>query len=102
MNTLLGLLFPLGIVVLVVLSIVWHFGRSSSILEQWANQHGYRILSREYCCIKGPFIWTSGKDQVVYYVTIEDESGQKRQGWVRCGGLFLGMLSENVDVRWDR
>jgi hypothetical protein len=96
-------LLPVGFVILAVFVIWWHYSRSSSLLEQWARRHGYRILSQEYCYFfKGPFFWTSSKDQVVYYVTVEDEEGRQRKGWVRCGGYFLGLLSDNVEVRWDR
>ena len=50
----------------------WHFSRSNSLLDQWAERNGY-------------------------YVTAEDREGKRRRGWGRCGGL----LSDNVEVRWD-
>ena len=88
--------------VLVILSFVWHFGRSSSLLHQWAAENGYRIVSQEYRnFFKGPFFWTSSKGQTVYYVVVEDSGGKRRRGWVRCGGWWLGLLSDNVEVRWD-
>src|SRR5947209_5710385 len=43
------LLLPIGFVIVAVLAIVWHYSRSSSLLEQWAQRHGYRILSQQYC-----------------------------------------------------
>ena len=96
------LVVPVIFVILAVMAMMWHYGRGSSLLEQWAQGHGYRILSQEYChFLKGPFFWTSSKDQVVYYVTVEDQEGRKRKGWVRCGGYFFGLLSDNVEVRWD-
>src|SRR5262249_36093276 len=50
---------------------------------------------------KGPFFWTSTKAQTVYYVFVEDSDGNKRSGWVRCGSCWFGLLSDNVEVRWD-
>ncbi len=87
---------------LVLLSMLWHFSRSSSILQQWADRNGYRIIDQQYrTFFKGPFFWTSTKGQVVYYVKGEDAKGRRRSGWVRCGGWFLGLLSNHVDVRWE-
>jgi hypothetical protein len=96
--------FAVFVVIIVVLvgSIAWHFGRSKSILQQWADKNGYRILQQEYRnFFKGPFFWTSSKGQTVYYVTVSDSAGKVRKGWVRCGGWFLGLLSDNIEVCWD-
>jgi hypothetical protein len=89
------------VAVLAVLTLVWHFGRSSSLLRRWAAENGYRILSQEYRVLRqGPFFWTSARGQAVYYVVVED-AVQKRSGWVRCGGWWFGLWSDNVEVRWD-
>jgi hypothetical protein len=95
--------FVLGAVAaLVILGLVWQFWRSSSLLHQWAAEHGYRIIRQEYrTFFKGPFFWTSTKGQTVYYVVVEDSAGNRRRGWVRCGGWWFGLLSDNVEVRWD-
>ena len=45
--------------------------------------------------------WTSSRGQTVYCVTVEDEQGNQRHGWVRCGSWLFGLLSDNVDVRWE-
>ncbi len=85
-----------------VLSLVWHFHRSQTLLERWARESGLRVVSREYrWFFKGPFFWTSSRGQTVYYVTVEDDAGRRRTGWVRCGGWFLGLLSDHVDVAWE-
>ena len=88
--------------VFVVVLIVWHFSRSRSLLEQWAQKNGFRIIHQEYrTFFRGPFFWTTSKGQTVYYVAVEDREGNRRNGWVRCGGWFLGLLSDKVDVRWE-
>jgi hypothetical protein len=97
-----GFVLFLAFAAVVVLAIVWHYSRSNDLLHQWAERHGYRIVRQEYRnFFKGPFFWTTSRGQTVYYVTVEDRQGQQRNGWVRCGGRFLGLLSDNVDVRWD-
>ena len=92
----------IGLLAVVGLSVAWHYGRSSALLEGWAQRHGYRIVAKEYrTFFRGPFFWTTGKGQTVYYVTVEDQHGQLHNGFVRCGGWFLGLLSDHVEVRWD-
>jgi hypothetical protein len=93
-----GLFF---VALVVVLAMVWHFGRSHSLLHQWADQNNYRIIRQEYRFFKGPYFWTSTKGQTVYYVVLEDREGNQRSGWVRCGSWWFGLLSDNVEVRWD-
>jgi hypothetical protein len=91
-----------AVAVVVILAIVWHFGRSNSLLHRWAAQSGLRIIRQEYRnFFKGPFFWTSTKGQTVYYVVVEDSAGNTRSGWVRCGSWWFGLLSDNVEVRWD-
>jgi hypothetical protein len=44
------------VIVTVVLSLCWHFGRSNSLLHQWAAQNRYRIIRQEYRTLfKGPY-----------------------------------------------
>src|SRR4051812_41477629 len=87
---------------LVVLSIVWHYSRASSLLRRWAEENGYRLVHSKYrLFFRGPFFWTTSKGQAVYRVTVEDTDGSLRYGWVRCGGWFLGMVSDHVEARWD-
>ncbi len=102
MEAVAGVVLILALGAVATLAIVWHFSRSSDLLHQWAERHGYRIVQQEYRnFFKGPFFWTSSKGQTVYYVTVEDRAGHRRNGWVRCGGWFLGLLSNDVEVRWD-
>ena len=93
-----GVLFAL----LAVLAWVWGSSRGTSLLEGWASSAGLEILRQEECWFfKGPFFWTSSKSQRVYRVTVRDGAGRTRSGYVRCGGYLMGMMSDNVDVRWD-
>ena len=87
---------------LAVGSMVWGFRRGEVLLDRWAARHGYRIVEREYRWVaKGPFFFRSGKGHSVYRITVSDRDGTTRRGYARCGGWFLGLLSDHVDVRWD-
>jgi hypothetical protein len=90
------------VIVVGLFATIWHFSRSSSVLDQWAAENGYRIISQNYRhLVKGPFFLRSGKGHAVYYVTVEDESGRQRSGYVRIGGWIAGVLSDKVTVEWD-
>ena len=87
---------------LAIASIVWRGGRADSMLTDWAQSSGLRMLAAERrTFFKGPFFWTSTKGQMIFYVTVEETGGQIRHAWVRCGGYWLGMLSDNFEVRWE-
>lgn len=79
----------------------WKFTRSRILLEQWAHRNEYSIVKSERrSIVTGPFVWTSSRNQTIYFVTITDKTGKRRNVWVRCGGYYLGALSDEVDVRW--
>jgi hypothetical protein len=86
----------------VVLLGMWHYSRGRQLLEGWAGRQGLDLVDVEVRFLRrGPFFWTTSNGQLVYYVSLRDGSGEIRRAWVRCGGWFFGMLSDNVDVRWD-
>ncbi len=90
------------VIVLAIVSMSWTFARSSSILETWARENGYRLLSSEYRWLsKGPYFFRTSKGQTVYRVSVQDAQGRTRSGFVRCGSWIFGLLSDKVDVRWD-
>ncbi len=39
--------------------------------------------------------------QRVFYVRIRNPGGQERSGWVRLGNWWLGLLSDQVEERWE-
>ena len=78
------------------------FGLGQGILDRWAKANGFEVVSQERCWFfKGPFFWTGTRGQEVYRVTVRDGEGRTRSGYVRCGGYWLGVLSEHAEVRWD-
>ena len=90
------------IIALAIGAVFWHYARSRSLLEEWASENGYRILSSEHRHLaRGPFFWTTSKGQTVYRVSIEDREGRVRSGWVRCGSWMMGLWSDRVQVKWD-
>src|SRR5215203_3704968 len=90
------------VVVIGLASMAWSFSRSRSLIQEWADENGYRVVEAKYrWIVRGPFFWTTSKSQTVYRLTVEDAHGNLRRGWVRCGSWLAGLWSHRVDVRWD-
>ena len=69
--------------------LIWTFSRSRQMLERWAADNSYEILSSQLRWLrKGPFFWTSSKGQVVYYVAVRTPEGHTKRGWVRRGSFW--------------
>ena len=83
-------------------SISWHFSRSRRMLNDWAARNGFELMSCEYCWLwRGPFFFRSSKGQAVYRILVRDAQGRQRSGYARCGGWLWGLLTDQVNVRWD-
>lgn len=102
-NQLMLLIFGVGVVFAVgLLAIRWHFSRSRQLLETWAARERYRIVEQKYRSVrKGPYFWTSSRGQAVYHVVVRDPKGIERRGWVRLGGFWRGLHSDQVEVTWE-
>jgi hypothetical protein len=102
LEVLLPFVMALFFIGLAVFMIFWTHRRAEQLLDQWAADNGVQIVQREYRLFrKGPFFWTSGRGQLVYYFIAQDRFGMQRAGWARCGSWFLGMLSDRIEVRWE-
>jgi hypothetical protein len=74
--------------------------KARRLINEWAERSNVKILKQKIRRFrKGPFFWTSSKEQVVYYGTIEDK-GQTRNAYIRCGGFWPGMASDRIEVKW--
>ena len=89
------------IVGIMVVAVYLQVTRSQKLLKGWAAENGYQFLHVEHRMFrKGPFAW-SARGQSVYRVEVRDEQGVERKGWVRCGSWWAGVLSDQVQARWD-
>ena len=85
-----------------VISIRWRIAKAQPIIERWAQEQGLKLLRVEYRdFFRGPFMLRSSKSQAVFFVSVQDASGQVRDGHVRVGGFFRGLKSDEIDVRWN-
>ncbi|WP_110515204.1 hypothetical protein [Herpetosiphon llansteffanensis] len=102
MDSIFPFLVFVGLVGLTITFLVFEHKRSVTLIQQWANANGYRIIALEQRWLRrGPFFWRSGKNQTVFYVDVIDPQGMARALWIRCGGWFMGLFSDQLDVRPD-
>lgn len=74
--------------------------RAEAMLRRWADKQSLELTSVSYRPFGGPF-WFRGQDQWVFEIVARDPSGGQRQGHAICGSLFLGLWSDQVDVKWS-
>ncbi len=87
---------------IVIVALLWTFTRARRILESWAAENGYHIISSELRWLRrGPFFWTTSKNQVVYHVTVRIPEGTVKNGWVRCGSWWWGVFQNRAEARWE-
>lgn len=91
-----------GAVALTVGFLSWSLRRGRTLLARWAAANGFTLVQTEWRWIaKGPYFWRSSNNQMVYRIAVSDAGGTVRRGWARCGGWVWGLLTDQVDVRWD-
>ncbi len=84
-----------------VVSLFWRRNRVRALLEAWAHANQVEIVSRTSGLFRfGPFFFTLGH-QAVYLLTVRDQHGLERRCWVRFGGFFTGLGSDDVETRWE-
>jgi hypothetical protein len=66
----------------------------------WATQYIAQLQEGETVQFRPRGNSMEGKISSGQLCTVEPV-GRRRKAWVRCGGWFLGMLSDNVEVAWD-
>jgi hypothetical protein len=87
--TALGTLFLLGLFLADL--------RSKYMLKEWGRSNGFEILSHE----ERWHFKHAARGKSVFRVTVLDSVGRRRSGYAQCGLRWLGLLPDNVVVRWD-
>ena len=86
-----------------IMGVAWQSFRGRKLVSRWARQHEFRLVKCEVRYLRlGTFFWTTSDKQRVYHVIVEDKSGGRLSAYVRCGSWWWGMLSDKVEVHWDR
>lgn len=97
-----GIVAVIVLVAFVGLILHWHHRRSSELMQAWAEQNGYQILSAEVRWLRrGPMFLTTSRGQTVYYVEVIGPEELPRTAWLRCGSFWWGIWARRVDVLWE-
>lgn len=95
-----GVLWFLLFGVIAVANFAYDTLRAEKLLAEWTAKEGCVLLEcRRSFFDKGPFMPIS--KAVVYRVKARSPEGKIRSGWVRCGGWFFGVSSDETAVIWD-
>ncbi len=85
-------------------ALYWEGSRSNDIIQAWANKNGLHLLSSQRCffTLATPF-WAAinSKNRPIYRISVEDSSGNRMAGYALCGGIFMGLWSDGIQVKWD-
>jgi len=98
-----ALLMSLLIAVAVYLS-YRHIMNAKALLRDWAQANNFRILQARMCTFTPwRMYFTTSKYQIVYKVSVYDESAHRiRAAWVRLGTRVWGVMEgDAVDVKWE-
>lgn len=95
------LIYFLVIVCVVLVSHATLGVRSRPMLDHWALENGYEIVSAHMALFWwGPFSLMLQRDAFVYRITIRDQNGLCR-AWARCNGWIAFFTGNKIDVIWD-
>jgi hypothetical protein len=89
--------------VLLFVSLYWlDRVRRRKSLFRWASESGYRLVDfgQPIPTEASPFPLSASKSQQVFWIEVEDRTGNRRSGWVRLGSMWRGLASRSADVRW--
>jgi hypothetical protein len=81
-----------------------HYANARALLQDWARANRFRILHARRGLLMPPsMLFTTSKYQVVYHVSLYDESSHRiRSAWVRLGTRRWGVMEgDAVEVRWE-
>ncbi|MFD3163304.1 hypothetical protein [Herpetosiphon sp. NSE202] len=102
MDSIFSFLVFVGLVGLIIAWHVFEHKRSVQLIQQWAASNGYQIFDLEQRWFRrGPFFWRSSKYHTVFYVDVINAQGATQAVWIRCGGWFSGLFSDQLTVRFD-
>lgn len=86
-------------IIFIVLGLM--FLRAKQVLETWAGDNGYIILSSDLRFLnRGPYSWTLLGKQWVFHVVVRTNNGATKTGYVKCGSFFWGVMVNKSEVEW--
>ncbi|MES2463246.1 MAG: hypothetical protein V4671_21910 [Armatimonadota bacterium] len=93
-------LFTLPVILLfmVGLFVAWRFGQNRKCVERWVRENGYELVEATDSFDGHPSGW-SPRTGAAYEITVRDQQGQMRQGWIYNGYPFAEECG-SIKVAW--
>ena len=102
MDTILSIIFAVFFLIFLTIFMTYFRNSGQREVDKWAKKKGYEIISSEFRWVKkGPY-FISSNTQRVFYLTLKDKNGIIKNAWVKVGGVFFGLLSDIIDITWDK
>ncbi len=81
----------------------WQYDRADQLLNDWARKNELEIVAKQNANPPGtgPSDRTAANKQVMFRVTVKDNSGKLRTGLIKVGSESAGTLSDQVTATWD-
>jgi hypothetical protein len=96
------LIYFAAIVVVATVFHIVHGIRSRSMLDRWAQENGYEIVSAKLALFWwGPFSLMLERDAFVYRISVRDQNDAICRAWARCNGWIAFVSGRKIDVIWD-
>jgi hypothetical protein len=96
-----GFVAGFGAIAFIAVYYRWHIWRARSALQRWTSKKHFELLRFQRCFFSGPFSgWTTSANQTVFFVTLRDDSGCERSGWMRFGDFWGGRFPDEPDIIW--
>ena len=107
------LLISLVLALILFGRLVWRMARAGALLGRWAEQSGFRILSRrlQYVSLLSfgvvflglPLRWQFLKYRVIFHVTGVDDQGEVKTGYIlsRPSPFLTPILPDVVEAHWN-
>jgi hypothetical protein len=90
-----------GCLVVFIFVLAYQYKNVQLLLDAWARENKYTILSKQYAFLwRGPFWWSSS-NQTVYRIKVQDKCGQIKSGWVRLTNFTWASGKVPYEAVWD-
>jgi hypothetical protein len=81
---------------------IFRIRRAHTLLLAWRVANGYEIISRKWAGFRvGPFPLAALGHQAVYRLLVRDREGKEHICWIKLGDFVVGLLSNEVEVKWE-
>jgi len=91
-----------GLLLFAFWMIRWQYSKADTLLKNWATQNNCKLIKKENANFgDGPLGRRGAKTHVKYRIKVEDGDGKTKTGIAYLGSENIGVLSNEVKVKWD-